>query len=177
MKFCPYCGASLAGSAVSFCSECGKSVNSPAEDGCPLPEKPAKNPQPVPIPSVPPQRPHTGTPAANSKNSTQRTPPKQPQAAPRPPQTQNKRPPVKKRKKPASPVRPKPDRRKQQTPQSKPARDPMDENYDGYYDDVPTIDDGQTKEKLEPELIKRIVLVAVGAIVMIILSVVIMYVL
>lgn len=27
MKYCPYCGADLLGSTVSFCSECGKSIN------------------------------------------------------------------------------------------------------------------------------------------------------
>lgn len=26
MKYCPYCGADLLGGAVSFCSECGKSI-------------------------------------------------------------------------------------------------------------------------------------------------------
>lgn len=26
MKFCPYCGASLVGGAVSFCTECGKAL-------------------------------------------------------------------------------------------------------------------------------------------------------
>ena len=26
MKYCPYCGAALMGSAVSFCSECGKKL-------------------------------------------------------------------------------------------------------------------------------------------------------
>lgn len=26
MKYCPYCGADLLGSTVSFCSECGKSI-------------------------------------------------------------------------------------------------------------------------------------------------------
>jgi hypothetical protein len=51
----------------------------------------------------------------------------------------------------------------------------MDENYDGYYDDVPTSDDGRTTERLEPELIKRIALVAGGTVAIIILCVLVMY--
>ena len=30
MKYCPYCGASLAGSAASFCAECGERMPAPA---------------------------------------------------------------------------------------------------------------------------------------------------
>lgn len=31
MKYCPYCGASVVDDTVSFCSECGKSLNNPAK--------------------------------------------------------------------------------------------------------------------------------------------------
>jgi hypothetical protein len=62
-----------------------------------------------------------------------------------------------------------------QTRRQKP--DPRDEGYDGYYNDVKPIDNGHTRDRLDPELIKRAVLVAAGALVLIILSVVLMYVL
>ena len=33
MKFCPYCGAPLVGSAVSFCAECGKPLPGQKDTG------------------------------------------------------------------------------------------------------------------------------------------------
>ncbi len=51
---------------------------------------------------------------------------------------------------------------------------PMDENYDGYYNDVPTDDNGESKDRTDPALIKRAALVAVGALAVIILAVIIM---
>jgi hypothetical protein len=60
--------------------------------------------------------------------------------------------------------------------EQKPRQDPMDVGYDGYYDDVPTNDNGQTAtERFEPELIKRIALVAGGFLGIVVLSVLIMY--
>jgi hypothetical protein len=57
-----------------------------------------------------------------------------------------------------------------------PPPDPADKNYDGYYDDVPVGDDGrQTLERFEPELIKRIALIAGGAVVIVILCILVMY--
>ena len=94
------------------------------------------------------------------------------------PQTQNKTRPVRnpKRKPP-----PRPKSNIQKTPDPPCASyikpNPMDMNYDGYYDDVLTDDDGRTKEKLDPELIKRIALIAVGAVVLVVLSIIIMAVL
>jgi hypothetical protein len=51
----------------------------------------------------------------------------------------------------------------------------MDEGYDGYYDDVSTGDNGKSMERHEPELTKRIVMVACGFIAIIVLSVLVMY--
>lgn len=128
MKFCPFCGAAFIGGAVSFCSECGKSV----------------------APSM------------------RTRPDKQARQAPK---TQSKKRPV--RRSPP-PVRPKPEKRCSPEAERKPRRNPMDENYDGYYDDVPTGDNGQATERFEPELVKRIALVAGGAIIVVILCVVVM---
>ena len=35
MKYCPYCGASLLGGAVSFCAECGKKIPEQTEPSQP----------------------------------------------------------------------------------------------------------------------------------------------
>ena len=41
MKYCPYCGAALPDSAVSFCPECGKSMPE-STSGTTMPDKSAK---------------------------------------------------------------------------------------------------------------------------------------
>ena len=41
MKYCPYCGAALPDSAVSFCPECGKSMPE-STSGTTMPDKPVK---------------------------------------------------------------------------------------------------------------------------------------
>ena len=98
MKFCPYCGASLVGGAVSFCAECGK-----------------------PLPGQEQQ-------------------------------------PVKKSRAPS------------QTPPGFSAPNPMDAHYDGYYNDIPPIDAGRMGNRKDPELVKRIALVILGAVGLIALS-------
>lgn len=178
MKYCPYCGADLPGSAVSFCSECGKSVNHPAEGSNSQPDDSMRNP--VSKPAGSPQHPSQS--GANAKKGFG-----QPSRPPEPAQKsvrtdhriQSKKPPAGKQViKPASAVRPRPDKTRRPSPErATTTRNPMDENYDGYYDNVPTADNGQTKEPLDPELIKRIALIAGGAVVMVILSIIIMYVL
>ncbi len=52
-----------------------------------------------------------------------------------------------------------------------------DPGYDGYYDDIPVADDGAFQEKMDRAQINRIVLVGVGALVIVVLSVVVMKVL
>ena len=39
----------------------------------------------------------------------------------------------------------------------------MDINYDGYYNDVKPIDAGQQRDRLDPELIKKVILLVAGA--------------
>lgn len=107
MKFCPYCGASLVGGAVSFCAECGR----------PLPGKGRK-------------------PAAKG--------------AARPPARSTRVP--------------------TQTSPEHSASNPMDEHYDGYYDDIPPLDADRVGDRTDPELIKRVALVILGAIGLIALS-------
>lgn len=63
-----------------------------------------------------------------------------------------------------------------QTPQRrpKPKPNPMDVNYDGYYDDIQPVDSDVHGEGMDPELLKRIGLVILGAVGAIILSVILM---
>lgn len=58
------------------------------------------------------------------------------------------------------PSRPRPSQTPQ--PRTKPVN-PMDINYDGYYDDIQPIDAGARGEGMDPELMKRIVLIILGA--------------
>ena len=53
----------------------------------------------------------------------------------------------------------------------------QDVNYDGYYNDVLPEDEGYIKEKIEPELIKRIALIVGVMLLVVILSVLLMRVL
>jgi hypothetical protein len=63
------------------------------------------------------------------------------------------------------------------TQKSRPAPEsaPPDDGYDGYYDDVPPADNGHSRKKLEPELIRRIILLGAGVILLITLAVLAMY--
>ena len=56
-------------------------------------------------------------------------------------------------------------------------KNPMDINYDGYYDDVEPIDAGQQGERMDPEMLKKTALMLVGALGVILLAIVFMTVL
>ena len=71
----------------------------------------------------------------------------------------------------------KPQRKPKQPPKQAPRRkpiDPMDVNYDGYYDDIKPVDAGTQGEGMDPELIKRAGLVVLGAVTVIILAAILM---
>lgn len=122
MKYCPYCGASLMGGAVSFCSECGKKI-------------PVQN-------EAQQSKPH---PKGKGK-------PKKCAAAPKM-------------------------RGKHQTGQKHPPKhrkNPMDLNYDGYYDDIKPVDIGEQEERMDPELVKRIAILLAGVLILIFASVMLM---
>ena len=95
-----------------------------------------------------------------------------------PHRSESRRPIPSTRRKPQKPWR-KPNRstRRAPAPVRKPKPNPQDEGYDGYYDDVPTADNGHIRDLIDPELIKRAVMVAAGALGIIILSVIMMNVL
>ena len=70
------------------------------------------------------------------------------------------------REKPTAPQR----RRKPNPGPPNPAKrrkNPMDVNYDGYYDDVKPVDAGEQEERIDPELVKRIAILLAGVLVVI----------
>jgi predicted nucleic acid-binding Zn ribbon protein len=66
-------------------------------------------------------------------------------------------------------------RSKPPKPVRKPKPDPREDGYDGYYNDVKPADNGRIRERTDPELIKRIAFIAIGALVLVIFSLIIMY--
>ena len=152
MNYCPYCGAALMGGAALFCPHCGKRVPSALKPG-----RSGQKKQ---------QRPAPGSeynadtcPTPRGKNRAQPTQPKV-----KPGRNGKKSPSSHKKKKFPEPERvPKPDLR--------------DIGYDGYYDDVQPIDDGHVLERVDPHLIRRVVLITAGAFVIVVLSLVLIYVL
>ena len=56
-------------------------------------------------------------------------------------------------------------------PPPKRKKNPMDINYDGYYNDVKPIDAGQQRDRLDPELIKKVILLVAGALGVILLAI------
>lgn len=120
MNYCPHCGASLPGGAVSFCPQCGEALPQGGE-------------RPVRKKSVSPQKRTTYRPAGKAVRH-------------------------------ATSVNRKP----------RPTPNPMDKNYDGYYDDVPPIDAGWDADGLDPELVKRVTLLILGTVGLIALAITLM---
>lgn len=162
MKYCPYCGAALLGSAVSFCSECGKSIpkTSPAQV-----EAPADRQEPL-LPKLDGQWEETA-----AANKELQPPGEKPKSGLIGKLSRNRRKDKPRRQKNISK---KEKHRKGQPPEDDAPPDPQDEGYDGYYDDVRPLDNGHEKERMDPELVKKIIMVAGGAVLIIILSIVVM---
>ena len=129
MKHCSNCGAELGDSAASFCSECGKPLQT-VEVSCNTSAENEKN-----------------VPTRNKKKSKKEKPAKQ---------KKNK-----KEKKATKEI----------------IDEPVDDGYDGYYNDVLPPDLDWVKEGLDKELIKKVVAVAVGVVFIISMCVVMLYVL
>ena len=147
MKYCPYCGAALVDSAAIFCAECGRSLPA-AGPQSPSRSPPARSRPPVLNKPAPPGRPHPARwrkPAKPAPRSIRHFIPQ---------------------KKPAP---------RQPEPVSRPKPDPRDDGYDGYYNDVKPIDNGHTRDRMDPELVKRIAIIAASAFILVIFSVILMY--
>jgi len=143
MKYCPYCGATLMGSAVSFCAECGKEI--PVR-----PQTETKQQEPIV------DRRSSGL-DEQWGETAKLLADKQPQ------QEQAK---VKKAK-PRKPKRTKPPKKDRRSMHKSAITEddspPVDDGYDGYYDDILPLDNSHENEGLDPELLKRIFMVAGGA--------------
>jgi len=133
------------------CTHCGTSVKGSAASFCTKCKKPLK-----------------------SNINTQRSAPEKPTKT-RPVVKQASPPPAKKRT--LFPVKPKQAKRKKPDSIRKPVKNPMDENYDGYYDDRLPDDSEHMKEteSTNPEILKQAALIAGGAFLFIIIAVVIMF--
>ena len=82
--------------------------------------------------------------------------------------------PEKERKRPQTKTQEKRFRRLGKAAPVEPEPDPQDVGYDGYYDDTPVSDNGAYKEKMDRELITRIILVGVSALILVALAILLM---
>lgn len=152
MKFCPNCGASLAGGAASFCPECGFALKQ-AGAGQAVQAEEAR--------TTPPD-------AADAPKVVHKAPGHTTPAEPVPPAAVSDKP--KKKHKPrrqAAPEQAPPDTAQPEPAEVEdPSPSPPEDGYDGYYEDTLPIDDGQRKtEKLDPDMLKKVALIAGGALV------------
>lgn len=131
MKYCSNCGAELGDSAASFCSECGRSLQTVDAAS----EVPAENEKNVPTKQKKKKKSKKEKPAKQKKNKKEKKAPKEI------------------------------------------IDEPVDDGYDGYYNDVLPPDLDRVKEGLDKELVKKIVAVAVGVVFIISMCVVMLYVL
>ena len=151
MKFCPYCGVPIAGSAASFCAECGAALRQDAKPHNPEPEgglDPADHKE-----LNPPPRDDLDSPSGYRKLAKLVMQPSYDKAA------------SKERKQ----------RVKKGAELSGTPKPETDEGYDGYYNDITPLDNGHIHERMDPELIKRIIYIAAGAVAVIILSIFMIY--
>jgi len=154
MKRCPYCGAAIKVNAAAFCPKCKRRLRKPVKVNRIPPEKPTQTERPV------------GKQVLFAEPQQQKTVPLQKY------QTQLKYP--KKKKKSWLQILFMLPERNRPTSEQRPINNLTDENYDGYYEDRQTDDDAQIKESYDPELIKRIALIAGGAVVLVVLSIILM---
>ena len=172
MKYCPYCGAALLGGAASFspaeagtdepprfCVMCGKHISAPeAQPGRgPTPHEAAPDAQPerrsssgeaAPTGYDLPRRPKRPAPYARAVSG---------ETPPRPEHPEMRRAEAHRR---SADTEIKPERRTS--------------GYDGYYRDVRPVDDGHEAERMDPELLKRVCLIAGGAVLIITIAILLM---
>lgn len=158
MKYCPYCGAVLLDGTVSFCSECGKAL--PCEHAQPQTEAQTAAVMETEASDLPEEAP---IPAAAAEDTT---------AAEQPVSQKKSASREKKRKKAAKKARSKrePGRQDHQPQDEKP-----EEGYDGYYNDILPVDEGRLKEGMDQQLIQKIIVLAVSALLVVGACVAMMY--
>lgn len=162
MKYCPFCGAALPGGAVSFCPECGKPIPAAPQTQA---EKSRDRPEPI-LPKLDDQWEATAAADEGSQFPDENS---QEKAVGKSSRNERNKKPHRQKK-----AHKKENRRKNPSSEDDIEPDPQDEGYDGYYDDVRPLDNGHEKERMDPELIKKIIMVAGGAALIIILAIVMM---
>jgi hypothetical protein len=157
MKYCPNCGASLMGGAASFCPECGVALR-PTSD---IPPGPAKEENDMPNNAEPEKVVHKAPVPAAPTGAV-------PAAEDKPAQK-------KKRKRRPSTVKARHEKTEDEDRPEPPAdtSPPLEDGYDGYYEDILPIDEGQRKtEKLDPDMIKKVAMIAGGALLLVIIAII-----
>ena len=154
MMKCTRCGVPVKGGAAVSCPKCRK----------PLKKNPPKNYPAQTEQKKPPQS--AGKPAAGQTQPKKTIPP--------PEKKMKKKKPRKKKESWLTFIE------RLKTPKNRntetaPVINPMDEDYDGYYDDKPTDDNAQNRDVFEPELIKRVALISGGAIIIVIFAIILMF--
>lgn len=163
MKYCPYCGAVLLDSTVSFCSECGKALpcRKPAKSQIGVQEEAAIKTAASNLPE------NVLIPDAAAEDIMEAT------IAVEPPISQKK--PIsreKKRKKAAKKARSK---KKSGRQDRQPEDEKPEEGYDGYYNDILPVDEGRLKEGMNQQLVQKIIVLAVSALLVVGACVAMMY--
>lgn len=162
MKYCPYCGAVLLDGTVSFCSECGKALpgervqhQTEAQTAAVLETEASDLPEEVPVPAAAAEDTMEDTIATEQPISQKKSASRK-----------------KKRKKAAKKARSKkePGRQDHQPQDEKP-----EEGYDGYYNDILPVDEGRLKEGMDQQLIQKIIVLAVSALLVVGACVAMMY--
>lgn len=163
MKYCPYCGAVLLDGTVSFCSECGKALpgGEPAQSRTGTQAASSEETEAAVLPE------ETPVPAASAEDTIEdsiatKQPVSQKKSASR----------QKKHKKTAkkAPSKKKSGRQDQPLGDEKP-----EEDYDGYYNDILPVDEGHLREGMDKNLIQKIIVLTVSALLIVGACVAIMY--
>lgn len=161
MKFCPHCGASLADVAASFCPECGKQLRTNTEAAPPLP---AQRQDTQEFPAIAPQ----GEKVVHKAG----TEPPVPETLNRHKKRWRDRPPRNKRKSSAPEALEDDDAG---GGQGNTACAPLEDGYDGYYEDILPVDEGNRKtERLDPDMMKKVALIAGGTLLFVVAAIVVL---
>lgn len=144
MKYCPYCGTVLVDGAVSFCSECGKALSVSRETK----EKPEKTGSSGQRKKLEPQQEERHGKGSRRKQNGKIHP------VEKGTEKETDAPKEKKIRQPEPAPRP-----KQQPVSPAVTSSTLEDDYDGYYDDILPADEGRFNEGIDRGLVKKIVLI------------------
>ena len=154
MKYCPYCGTVLVDGAVSFCMECGKKLPIKDEENGISQNKDNKVAQ---------ETAGFGMESKKEKISGKHSQ----KASQRWNVTRVRERTTKKKQRPS-------ELPKEKSQSAEPAKEPeqisetgMEDDYDGYYDDVRPADEGRFSEGMDKNLIKKVIVI-IGAVLLIV---------